>query len=337
MNTFLLRSIVCSIAFASSLAVHGQRAEAAPSKVWVAYYGFDSGACGNINAPCATFQQAHNNVAAGGDVGVLTPGDYGSGAGAALNISKSINVTNDGTGEASIQTSFFGQGIFIDAGVGGVVSLRGLVIDGQGIGDDGIHIQGASAVHIQNCVIRNFQSSGGGVGIFLVPEHNTQLFVSDTIIFNNGSVARSGGIWIRPFLSNGINGSANVVLDRVRLENNVRGLWVDGSASSGAGSHVIIRDSVVSGNAADGILATSGPGQAPSFIVVEQTSSVNNAGTGIRADGARATILLDGNSIKRNGAGLSATNSGQLISYGNNKNNTNVGPEGAPTGFFSQM
>jgi len=30
-------------------------------------------------------------------------------------------------------------------------------------------------------------------------------------------------------------------------------------------------------------------------------------------------------------------NSGQLISYGNNKNNTNIGAEGAPTGLFSQM
>jgi len=26
-----------------------------------------------------------------------------------------------------------------------------------------------------------------------------------------------------------------------------------------------------------------------------------------------------------------------LISYGNNKNNNNIGPEGAPTGLYSQM
>jgi len=26
-----------------------------------------------------------------------------------------------------------------------------------------------------------------------------------------------------------------------------------------------------------------------------------------------------------------------FVSYGNNKNNNNIGPEGSPTGFFSQM
>jgi len=51
----------------------------------------------------------------------------------------------------------------------------------------------------------------------------------------------------------------------------------------------------------------------------------------------RATILLNDNTITRNGTGISATNSGQLISYGNNKNNDNLGPEGAPTGLFGPM
>ena len=71
--------------------------------------------------------------------------------------------------------------------------------------------------------------------------------------------------------------------------------------------------------------------------MIDHTSSVGNAGNGILADGPRATILLNDNTITRNGTGISAINSGQLISYGNNKNNNNVGPEGAPTGFFSQM
>ena len=37
------------------------------------------------------------------------------------------------------------------------------------------------------------------------------------------------------------------------------------------------------------------------------------------------------------GTGISAISGGQLISYGNNKNNNNIGPEGAPTSFYSQM
>ena len=35
---------------------------------------------------------------------------------------------------------------------------------------------------------------------------------------------------------------ADVVLDRVHLENNVDGLLIDGIATSGPGSHVVVRD-----------------------------------------------------------------------------------------------
>ena len=57
---------------------------------------------------------------------------------------------------------------------------------------------------------------------------------------------------------------------------------------------------------------------------------VNNAGNGILANGPRATMLLDGNVVSRNGVGISAINSGQLISYGNNRVNNNLGPDGRP-------
>src|SRR5262249_1882757 len=94
----------------------------------------------------------------------------------------------------------------------------------------------------------------------------------------------------------------------------------------------IIRDSVVSGNAGDGIHAFTAPGRAPALILVERTTSVNNAGTGISANGAGVTMLLDDDSVTRNAVGISAVNGGQLISYGNTRVNTNLGPDGAPTG-----
>jgi len=141
----------------------------------------------------------------------------------------SCSITNDGSGEASISGTLGGGDlVIISAGVGDVVSLRGLVIDGHFVGADGIIIQQASAVHIQNCVIRNFQFNFAGNGISLQSNGNGQLFVSDTVIYNNGSTA--------------------------------------------------------------------------------------NSGTGIRADGPRATILLNDNTITRNGTGIGAVNGGQLIS-----------------------
>ena len=39
----------------------------------------------------------------------------------------------------------------------------------------------------------------------------------------------------------------------------------------------------------------------------------------------------------RNGTGISAVNGGQLISYGNNKVNNSLGPDGTPTGNYSPL
>src|SRR5262249_4482625 len=198
-------------------------------------------------------------------------------------------------------------GIYINAGVGDVVTLRGLTVDGQISGEAGIAIFRASALHIQNCVIRNFESPRGGFGLIVQPVADMQVFVSDSIIFNNGSLALNSGIFVAP------QGTARVraVLDRVHLENNVVGLRADGSIATGSGIQLIIRDSVVSGNAGDGIHAFTAPGRAPALILVERTTSVNNAGTGISANGAGATMLLDDDSRARHAGRQRAANGGR--------------------------
>ena len=250
------------------------------NKTYVSNTGSNANNCSTVVQACASFATALASTAPGGEITVVNTGDYG-----AVNIVQSVNVTNDGAGEASILAAA-STGIIVSAGVGDVVSIRGLVIDGQDSGLEGISIGQISAVHIQNCVIRNFQASGSGVGIGFFPTGNSQLFMSDAIIFNNGTAGTTGGIRIEPE----VTGSATVVLHRVHLENNVVGLFVNGTLSTGNGAHVIIRDSVVSGNAGDGILAMSAPGQATAFLVVERTSSVNNGGTGIHAEIGRAHV-----------------------------------------------
>ena len=299
------------------------------SKVWVANAGADGAGCGSLAAPCRTLQQAHDNVAAGGEVGVLTPGEYGRAGPISLLISKSIGITNNGAGEASLASQ--NTGIEIVAGAGDVIGLRGLVVDGQGGGGGGIFLARASAVHIQRCIVRNFEGLGGAFAIVVTAEATLQLFVSDTLIYNNGNTAQSGGVWLSP-------GNANVVLDHVHLENNVRGLWVTGLNAGGApGGRVVLRNSVVAGNAGNGILAETNADGAPVLIAVEDSVIVNNGGDGIRADGPGATILLDDNTVARNAAGISAANRGQLISYGNNRINNNLGSDGAPTGRLGPL
>src|SRR5262249_55184542 len=206
----------------------------AAGKVWVSNAGADGAACGAVATPCRTLQPADVNVAAGGEVGVLPPGDY-TGIDPVV-ISKSVNITDDGSGEATLLRT-----LTIGAAAGDVVSVRGLVMEGLGVNGFGLLIARAAAVHVQNCVIRNFQGGVDPAGIIMGAGSNIQLFVSDTIVFNNGITDQSGGIVI--VANSGFAG--NAVLDRVHLENNVLGLWVDGSrATSGNGVHVIIRDSV---------------------------------------------------------------------------------------------
>jgi len=295
------------------------------AKSYVSNAGSNANPCDTVANACATFAHALTQTASGGEITVVDTGDYGPVA-----IFQSVNITNDGAGEASILVVNTGStGITIEAGAGDVISLRGLLLDGLGVGGTGLFISEASAIHIQNCVIRNFESFDS-FGIVLLA---ARMFMSDTIVFNNGSNVASGGVLIQPTHTD----SATVVLDRVHLENNVIGLFVDGSQGTGNGAHVVIRDSVVSGNASDGIRAFSMPGRAPAFLVVDHTSSIDNNGTGILANGPRATILLRTNFVTRNGVGISAVNTGQLISYGDNGVNNNLGVDGVPTGSYSPI
>ena len=300
----------------------------AATRVWVANAGVDSATCGAIATPCRTFQQAHDNVASGGTISLLNPGDYG-----AVVIGKSVHITNDGVGEAGIQAPG-ATAININAGAGMVVSLRGLVIDGAGSGRFGIGLTsnigvGGVALHVQNCVIRNFQGSGPGFpgfGIGLFPSGNAQVFVSNTLVYNNGSIGTSGGVVIDPVNS----GSVTAVLNRVVIENNLVGLRATGLAS-----HVSLLDSTIVGNAGDGILVAISAGAPGAVVFVDGTTIVNNAGAGLHADGAHAVIVLGDSDVTDNGTGVSATNGGQVITYGDNENNLNVGAEGAATGMFS--
>ena len=85
-----------------------------------------------------------------------------------------------------------------------------------------------------------------GYGIAVTPGTPFNLYVTDTIITNNGT--SGGGINVAPISG----GSARVTLRHVQLDDNYNGLNVDTTASS-ATTRVIVSDSSMTGNSNNGI------------------------------------------------------------------------------------
>jgi hypothetical protein len=121
-----------------------------------------------------------------------------------------------------------------------------------------------------------------------------------------------GGIVINPQPG----GSARVNLERVTVNGNAFGIAVDGSNSI-AGINMTIADSMIGGNANDGIIATTSAGHAPIGVLITNTKSINNA-FGARAIGANVMVRVDGSKIAGNVTGLSFSRGGALLSAGNN-------------------
>src|SRR5262249_36238946 len=108
MSKMTSASALSIIALGAILALlPGGPAQALNAKSWLSNTGNDANDC-TLAHPCATFQRAHDLTASGGEIGVLTPGDY-----VGPTITKSIHITNDGTGEATIATGVTNTAIFI--------------------------------------------------------------------------------------------------------------------------------------------------------------------------------------------------------------------------------
>ena len=107
-----------AIAVAAMLvpALHAAPALALLNKSYVSNTGSNANSCADALNACATFAGALAKTAAGGEISVVNTGDYGT-----MIITKSVNITNDGAGEASILTPAGFTGIIIAAGAGGVV------------------------------------------------------------------------------------------------------------------------------------------------------------------------------------------------------------------------
>jgi len=149
-------------------------AHAQATRTWVSGVGDDANPCSRT-APCKTLAGAISKTAAGG----LIMGGFG-----AVTITKSLTidctetfagVLAAGTNVINIPTS------------GIVVFLRGLSIEGVGVGLIGINVTGGATVQVERYKIFGFQAgTAQGIRVALT-SGATRLFVSDTVISQNGA------------------------------------------------------------------------------------------------------------------------------------------------------
>jgi hypothetical protein len=233
-----------------------QAAPAHAQRVFVSGSGSDSNPC-SFAQPCRTFQQAFNTVAANGEIDVLEPAGYG-----AINITHGISIQAHGFSGIT-QTANPGNAITINAGTSDDITLNGLLLDGSGVGENGISITQAGSVQILNCVMRNFNSYGI---IFEPTSSPTNLLVSNTVASDNAQI----GIYLDP-QSGG--SSSTMTLSNVTANHNGYGALVSGGTA-------MIASSVFSNNATYGLDVFSGTAWLAKSVVSGNGTGVNVALTG---------------------------------------------------------
>jgi hypothetical protein len=282
----------------------------AQTRTWVSSGGDDLNPCSRT-MPCRTFAGALSKTVPGGIINVVDNGAYGP-----VTITQSVTIQSDES-FAGILLSDGVSGIIVNAGDKGIVVLRGLSIDGQGLGIDGIKLLSGLSLTIENCEINRVTEKG----INFSPVGSSVLFVKDTVIRNN-NFGNGAGIVIQP----GDAGSAEVTIDHVQIERNAIGIEANNH------SKVSIRDSEISRSSGDGIRAHSTLDVKGTVVVNVVGSLVSlNLGSGVKADGGGATLRIADTSIFDNGGtGINPVNGGVVNSFGNNNNSGN-NPDGAPT------
>jgi hypothetical protein len=286
-------------AFAVGLALSGVLSaapvQAQNARSFVSGHGNDANPC-TLAAPCRTFAGALAVTNAKGEIDILDAAGYG-----AVTINKAISIIDDGVGEAGVVAAA-GNAITVNAGVNDKVVLRGLTIDGQGSGGEGIIFNSGKTLEIINCVVRNFTSSG----IDIATTAATTFFITDTIVSDNGA----NGIAVEPAGA----GTAEGHIERTVAVNNNNGILVLGSNTTGATVNVTISNSVASGNTSPGILSIT-LGAATTVMVINTKS--NNNGYGYYT-GSNGVMWIAGSAATTNVNYGVYRSGGSMFSFGDN-------------------
>ncbi len=291
-------------------------------RTWVSATGdninFSTGC--QASAPCAKFSTALGQTLLGGEINCLNASDPIP----ETNVTLTFTITIDCHGTFGGIIVNNAANAFVINAPGAVVTLRGLNIDGvsgvgtpPGAGLNGVVIQAAAVVNIEDCVIENFSQNGisdqrGGSG---------QLFIKNTVVRNNGT-SGSGGIDL--VAASGVK--LQVAIEHSQITGNNFGIGADGR--QGGTISATISDSLVYGSTANGVTAITSSSSVA--LLLDQTKVTGNS-VGLFASGGAAAMAVRNSSIFNNTTGLETVGGGRLLTYGNNSVIGNP-TEGAFTG-----
>jgi hypothetical protein len=243
-----------AVAVSALAVVFSVSANAGLQRTFVSTAGDDANTSASCapSAPCRTFAAALSVTNAGGEIVVLTSGGYGP-----ATISQPVVITAIGV-NASISTITGGaNGLTINTT--GNVTLIGLNLHGEGVGNDGILVQQVGFLRLYNMLIENFTANG------------VDFEVSGKLAMYNSAVNDNA--------SNGLavnNGSANAYVQNISFDHNSIGAGV----SSG---QLVVADSVAT-NGTSGFVSTGG-----TVTLVNDRAAFN--GTGLQASGGGTLIF----------------------------------------------
>jgi hypothetical protein len=295
-----------AVLFAASMA------QAQATRTWVSGVGDDANPCSRT-APCKTFAGAISKTAANGEISTLDPGGFG-----AVTITKAITISGDGTlaGILSAGTS----GVIINAGVNDKIILRNISINGAGTGTNGIRFLAGKSLVVENVTISGFTTVGIDVAVAAT---GVRVHIQDTNITrgSNAVANTSTGIKLQTTV-----GQVEATLSNVRLEGLNNGL------DAFTGGRATITNSVISGNASNGILSSS----ATARINVDSCQVAFNSLVGVNSSVSGGIIRLANSQIYNNNTGISIAAGALVESDGNNRVAGNVGST-APNGVIPQQ
>jgi Right handed beta helix region len=244
------------------------------TRTWISGVGDDANPCSRT-APCKTWAGAIAKTAAGGEIDALDPGGFG-----ALTITKSITI--DGGGFVASALVSGTNGFNVSAGANDRVILRNIQFQGlNGSGLNGIQINSAKSVDIENCDITGF----GTNGILF------DASAASTVTVDHSRVTENAG--------NGILNDSTNPDDWINVTNSTVSDNGGNGVQTGNGGSAVDLSNIINSD----IMNNGTP-----------------IGAGVYSDGPSAVSIITHDEIVANDVGLETdpTNGGTILTFGNN-------------------